>query len=142
MDINSYKYAGITQWENSFRNRRSKCTVLLCRGWGIFACAEHEGMWNVLLEYCAINREFSSDRLMSVLNLHSSLLRPVLFSTEMIISLKTLTVTDLEDVPDGHTVRGGITAKSVRNKVPNYFLTDAGATSWQMSKIWTIKYIK
>ena len=35
-----------------------------------------------------------------------------------------LTVTVLEDVPDGQSVRGGLTANSVRNKVADYFLTD------------------
>jgi len=59
------------------------------------ACAEHEGMWNVLSEFWAINGEFSSDRLMSVLTLKSSLFRPVvfciiLFAREMVISLKTI----------------------------------------------------
>ena len=44
-------------------------------------------------------------------------------------------MTGLEDVPDGQSVRGGLTANSVRNAVAGYFLTDAGATSWQMSKI-------
>ena len=43
-----------------------------------------------------------------------------------------LTVTGLEDVPDGQSVRGGLTANSVRNKVADYFITDAGASSWQM----------
>ena len=47
----------------------------------------------------------------------------------------TLTVTGLEDVPDGQSVPGGLTANSIRNKVADYFLTDAGAASWQMSKI-------
>jgi hypothetical protein len=46
-----------------------------------------------------------------------------------------LTVNGLEDVPYGQSVRGGLTANSVRNKVADYFLTDAGAASCQMSKI-------
>jgi len=32
-------------------------------------CAKHNGMWNVVFEFRAINGEFSSDRLMSVLTL-------------------------------------------------------------------------
>jgi hypothetical protein len=46
-----------------------------------------------------------------------------------------LTVTGLEDVPNGQPVRGGLTANSVRNTVVDYFVTDAGAFSWQMPKI-------
>jgi hypothetical protein len=44
------------------------------------------------------------------------------------------TVTGLEDVPDRRSVRGGLTANNIRNKVADYFLTDAGAASWQMSE--------
>jgi hypothetical protein len=47
----------------------------------------------------------------------------------------SLTVTGLEDVPDGQSVHGGITANNVRNKLANYLVTDSGAASWQMSKI-------
>ena len=43
--------------------------------------------------------------------------------------------TGLEDVSDGQSVRGVVTGNSVRNTVANYFLTDARAASWQMSKI-------
>jgi hypothetical protein len=43
-----------------------------------------------------------------------------------------LTVTGVEDVPDGQPVRGGLTASNVRNKVAEYFLTDAGAAPCQM----------
>jgi len=45
-----------------------------------------------------------------------------------------MTVTGLEDVPDGQSVRWGLTANSVRNTVADYFLTDAGAVPWQMLK--------
>ena len=37
---------------------------------------------------------------------------------------------------------GGLTANNVRNKVAEYFLTDAVAAPWQMSKIWTVGYVK
>ena len=43
-------------------------------------------------------------------------------------------VTGIEDVPDGQSVRGGLTANSVRNKVGDYFLKDAGTVPWQMLK--------
>ena len=46
-----------------------------------------------------------------------------------------LTVTGLKDVPDGQSLRGGLTVSNVRNKVADYFLRDAGTASWQMSKI-------
>ena len=76
---------------------------------------------------------------MSVLTLQWTLLRPVfctiLFLREMVMFEDTLTVTGLEDVPEGQSVRGRLTANNVRNKVADYFLTDAGAASWQMSKI-------
>ena len=44
-------------------------------------------------------------------------------------------MTGLEDVPGGQSVRGGLTASNARNKVADYFPTDAGAVPWQMSKI-------
>jgi hypothetical protein len=46
-----------------------------------------------------------------------------------------MTVTGFADVPEGQSVRGGLTANSGRNKVAEYFLTDAGAFPRRMSKI-------
>ena len=46
-----------------------------------------------------------------------------------------MTVTGLEDVPDGRSVHVGLTADIVRNKVSDYFLSDAGAVPCQMSKV-------
>jgi hypothetical protein len=53
-----------------------------------------------------------------------------------------LTWTGLEDVPEGQSIRGGLTVNNIRNKVADYFLTDAGAVSHQMLKIWPVEYIK
>ena len=43
-----------------------------------------------------------------------------------------LTGTGIEDVPEGQSLRGGLTVSSIRNKVADYCLTDAGAASWQI----------
>jgi hypothetical protein len=47
-----------------------------------------------------------------------------------------LTVTGVEDVPDGHgqSIREGLTVNNFRNKAADYFLTDAGAAFWQFQK--------
>ena len=49
-----------------------------------------------------------------------------------------MTMTGLGDVlytlHDGQSVRGGLTAINVRNRVADYFLTDDGAVPWQMLK--------
>jgi hypothetical protein len=72
---------------------------------------------------------------MSVLNLEWTLLRPVLFCTVLFPRdgykfEDSLTVTGLEDVPDGQSVRGRLTANNAWNKVAYYFLTEAGAVPW------------
>ena len=75
---------------------------------------------------------------MPILTLKSSLLRPVLFCTIFFRERDgykfedALIVTSLEDVPDGQSVRGGLTANNIKNKVADYFLTDAVDASWQM----------
>ena len=48
-----------------------------------------------------------------------------------------MTATGLKDVPDGQSVYVVLTSNNVRYKVADYFLTDAGALPWQMSKIRT-----
>jgi hypothetical protein len=45
-----------------------------------------------------------------------------------------LTETALEGASDGQSVRWGPTANNVRNKLADYFLTDARAASCEMSK--------
>jgi len=87
------------------------------------------------------NGEFSSDRLMSVLNLQWAVLRPVVLHNfirekDGLKFEDAMTVTGLKDVPDGRS------ANNVRYKVADYFLTDAGALPWQMSKIRTVEYTK
>jgi len=43
-----------------------------------------------------------------------------------------MTVSGLQDVPDGIWVCGGLTADNIRNKVADYFLINAGGVPWQM----------
>ena len=90
----------------------------------------------MLLEFLAVNGKFSRERLMSRHTLQWILLRPVLFCTVLFerererererekygCKLDTMTVTGLDDVPDGQSVRGGLAANNVRNKVAEYFL--------------------
>jgi hypothetical protein len=43
-----------------------------------------------------------------------------------------MTVTGLENVPDGQSIRGGLTATKVRDEAVDCFQTDAGAVPGQM----------
>jgi len=43
--------------------------------------------------------------------------------------------TGLENVPEGQSVLGGLTANNIRNKVADYFVTDAGAASWHIKSM-------
>jgi len=45
---------------------------------------------------------------------------------------EAMTVTGLENVPDGQLVLVRLTARRVRNTVADYFLRDAGAFPWHM----------
>ncbi|KAJ8949390.1 hypothetical protein NQ318_007486 [Aromia moschata] len=47
----------------------------------------------------------------------------------------TEVVVGLEEIPREQETRGGITANNVRNVLCDYFMSDAGALSWQMLKI-------
>ena len=46
-----------------------------------------------------------------------------------------MTLTGLEDVPGQIAVRGELTADIIRNKVADYFITNARSVPWKMSKI-------
>jgi hypothetical protein len=46
-----------------------------------------------------------------------------------------MNVHDLQDMHHGQSVRVGITANANRNVFADYFLSDAGYLSWQLSKI-------
>ena len=93
----------------------------------------------MLLKFREINGEFSSDRLTSFLTSQWTFLRSVLSCTFSSFRERVdykfenaVTVIGLENVPDRQSIRRRLTANNVRNKVADYFLTDAGAFSWQM----------
>jgi hypothetical protein len=81
---------------------------------------------------------------MSVVTLQSSLLRPVCVVLHNFVRERdgytfeeALTVTGLEDVPDGQSVRGGggLTKNNVKNKVVDCFLTDVKNINSRVHKI-------
>ena len=86
--------------------------------------------WRVFQRPLNVSLDFAVDIVKACVVLHNFVRERYGYKFE-----KALTVTGLEDVPDGQSVRGELTANSVRNKVADYFLTDAGFASWQMSII-------
>ena len=143
-------HAGITQWWTSFRNRRSKCTILLCRGWGIGA--NRNMLWpfggfNLIVKKRVLNYRLCRARryvecVFGILsNKWRIFQRPLNVSPDFTVDIvkacvvmrisfrergvckfkDAMTVTGLEDVSDGQLVRGGLTANNVRNKVADYF---------------------
>ena len=86
--------------------------------------------WRIFQRPLNVSPDFAVDIVKACLVLHNFVRERDGYKFE-----DALTVTGLEDVHDGQSVRGALTANSLRNKVADYFLTDAGAASWQMSNI-------
>jgi len=103
--------------------------LVVCLAFGSMCCTTTINNNNTTT---AINREFSSDvspDFEVVIVKASVVLHNFVCKRDGYTFEDALTVTGLEDVPDGQSVRGGLTANSVRNKVADYFLTVAGAAS-------------
>lgn len=47
----------------------------------------------------------------------------------------TATITGLDDLPQEHVIRGGISANTIRTIFCTYFASDVGSVPWQMSRI-------
>ena len=86
--------------------------------------------WRIFQRPLNVSPDFAVDIVMACVVLHNFVRERDGYKFE-----DTLRVTGLEDVPDGQSVHGELTVNSVRNKVTDYFLTDAGAASWQILKI-------
>jgi hypothetical protein len=86
--------------------------------------------WRIFQRLLNVSPDFAVDIFKACVVLHNFVRKRDGYKFE-----EALTVTGLEDVLNGQSVRGGLTANSVRNKVADYFLTDAGDVSWQMSKM-------
>jgi hypothetical protein len=96
------------------------------------ARAEREGMWNVFGIFSNklrifqrphnVSPDFTVDIFKACAVRHNFVRKRVGYKFE-----DAMTVTGLEDISDGPSVRGGLTANNVRNKVADYFLTDSGA---------------
>jgi len=105
----------------------------LCRARRYVECAFGilSNKWRIFQQPLNVSSDFAVDIVKACVVLHNFVRKRVGYKFE-----DALTVTGLEDVPAGKSVHGGgLQVNSVRNKVADYFLTDAGAASWQMSKI-------
>jgi len=104
----------------------------MCRPLRFVECAfgNLRNKWRIFQRPFNINPDFAGDIFKARVFLHNFVRDRGGYKSEDV-----MTVTGLEDVPDGQLVCGGLTANNIKNKVAEYFLTDAGAVSWQMSKI-------
>ena len=107
-------------------------TYRLCRARRYLECAFVilSNKWRIFQRPLNVSPDFAVDIVKACVVLHNLVRERGGYKFE-----DALTVTGLEDVPDGQLVCGGLTANNIKNKVAEYFLTDAGAVSWQMSKI-------
>jgi len=86
--------------------------------------------WRIFQLQLNVSPDFAVDNVKASVVLHSFVLERDGYKFE-----DALAGTGVEDVPEGQSVRVGLTANNIRNTVADCFLTDAGAASWQMSKI-------
>jgi hypothetical protein len=114
----------------SVKKRMYNCR--LCTGRSYVECAFGilSNKWRIFLRPLNVSPDFAVVIVKACVVLHS-----FVRERDSCKSEDALTVTSLEGVPNGQLVRGGLTANSVRTTVADYFLTDAGAASWKMSKI-------
>jgi len=89
-------------------------------------------MWNVLLEFWSnkwriFQRPLYVSPDFAVVIANACVLHNFVRGRDGYKFEDAMTVTGLEYTPDGQSVLWGLTANSVRNKVADYFLTDAGA---------------
>ena len=111
--------------------KKSVYNYRLCRGRRYVECAFGilSNKWRIFLRPLNVSPDFAVVIVKACVVLHNFVRERDGYKFE-----DALTVTGLEDVPDGQSVRGGLTANSVRKTVADYFLIDARAASWQMSK--------
>ena len=109
----------------------ARCSIIFCRARRHAECAFVilSNKWRIFQRPFNVSPDFEVVIVKASVALHNFVRERDGYKFE-----DALTVTGLEDVPDGQSVRRGLTANSIRNKVADYFLTDAGAASWQMQK--------
>lgn len=86
--------------------------------------------WRIFHRALNLDPEFCTDIVKACVIMHNFVITRDGFNSE-----DALTVTGLERLPRTGSVRSGLSANNVRNKMADYFLTPVGSVPWQFSKI-------